>query len=198
MVEERNKDSNSAKKRLERTKRKADDVKVALVTPISFNHIVNAGQRELTDEEQRLQSSLLIDDDYFLPKTETDIKYLMQESMSEDLNPQPSSDAIIGHFRTDQNNHVPDHPGDRCGNPIKESSLDGKKAVHSLLSVNNSRRCTLTYQKPLEDKPASTARIVLHKEATSTGTCMNSNVNSKKRRDSPECTVVQQVRLDFF
>lgn len=66
--------------------------------------------------------------------------------------------------------------GELDRHPIKASNLDEKKAVRSLLSVNNFQRCTLPDQKSLEYKPASTVYRFNQEEANSTRTGLNPEV----------------------
>lgn len=136
-VKTRNDNCKLAKKRIQKAKRKADNLKRASKSAITSSHIVTVGRRALPIKRRRLESSLLIASDQSLNKAETIIILFMQHYKCEKLDVESSRDANNGRFDTDPSNNVSNLSGERIESPIKSSNLEDEKAAHPLLSKNN-------------------------------------------------------------
>lgn len=120
-------------------------MKTASKSAITRDDRFIVGQAALTINTQRLESKLLMEDDYAWSKTETSISLPEQHSKCEELSPELYRKAKNGYFVTDVNNLAPDLSGEPCENPIKGGNVLDERAVRSLRPVNNLHKCTLVH-----------------------------------------------------
>lgn len=130
--------------------------------------------------------------------TRNDINAPIKHNICEDLSTEPFKDANDEQLGTDGSYHVTNFSGDQCEHQVRAPTLEGMKAVCSVLHVKNFQRCTLAFQNSLNANSVPLARRVNQEEATSTRIYLKSEISSKQGGTSQCCTLVVDNELDAF